>query len=105
MCLGLPARSIVTLLVRTGMRIGELSALRWRNVDLENGVIRITEIVYEGHFDEPKTKRRNRSITAGSRCDRIARSDPTRSKYARVTCVCLIVGNPDLSSESDEQVG
>jgi len=60
-----PARTIVALLIRTGMRIGELLALRWRNVDLENGIVRVAQTVYDGHFDEPKTKRSNRSIPLG----------------------------------------
>jgi integrase len=38
-----PSRSIAGLLVYTGMRIGEALALRWRDVDLESGKIRIRE--------------------------------------------------------------
>jgi integrase len=53
-----PSRSLAQLLVLTGMRIGELLALRWRNVDLKQNVIRVTRTVYEGHFDEPKSQRR-----------------------------------------------
>ena len=60
-----PSSSIAGLLVFTGMRIGEVLALRWRDVDLESGRIRIRQTVYEGHFDEPKTKRSNRSIPLG----------------------------------------
>jgi integrase len=60
-----PSRSIAGLLVFTGMRIGEVLALRWRDVDLESGKIRIRQTVYEGHFDEPKTKRSNRTIPLG----------------------------------------
>jgi len=60
-----PSGSIAGLLVFTGMRIGEVLALRWRDVDLESGKIRIRQTVYEGHFDEPKTKRSNRTIPLG----------------------------------------
>lgn len=60
-----PSRSIAGLLVFTGMRVGEVLALRWRDVDLESGKIRIRQTVYEGHFDEPKTKRSNRTIPLG----------------------------------------
>jgi integrase len=60
-----PARSLVGLLVLTGMRIGELLALRWRYVDLDRGVLRVRQTVYEGHFDEPKSKRSNRSVPLG----------------------------------------
>lgn len=60
-----PSRSIAGLLVYTGMRIGEVLALRWRDVDLDSGKIQIRQTVYEGHFDQPKTKRSNRTIPLG----------------------------------------
>ena len=60
-----PARSVVLLLLTTGLRVGELLALRWSNVDLQNEVLGIKETVYEGHFDEPKTKRSFRVIPVG----------------------------------------
>jgi integrase len=63
-----PARSLAQLLVLTGMRIGELLALRWRDVDLKQNVIRVTQTVYEGHFDEPKSQRSRRSIPLGEKC-------------------------------------
>ena len=55
------------MLVFTGLRIGELLALRWRDVDLESGVLRVTRSVYEGHFDEPKTARSRRSVPLGAK--------------------------------------
>jgi integrase len=60
-----PTKSAVTLLVMTGLRIGELLALRWKSVDLGVQALRITETVYEGHFDTPKSKRSVRSIPIG----------------------------------------
>src|SRR5712692_4932422 len=60
-----PVRSVVLLLVLTGLRIGELLALRWGNVDLERRLLRVAETVYDGHFDKPKTKRSARTIPIG----------------------------------------
>ena len=60
-----PVRSITLLLVLTGLRIGELLALRWGNVDLDSRILRVTETVYDGHFDQPKTKRGKRTIPIG----------------------------------------
>ena len=57
-----PSKTIVALLTRTGLRIGELLALRWRNVNLVDGCIRIRETVYDGHFDEPKTRHSQRQV-------------------------------------------
>lgn len=60
-----PSRSLVLLLMLTGMRIGELLALRWRNVDLLNGLLQVEETVYDGHFDEPKSRHSVRLIPLG----------------------------------------
>jgi integrase len=57
-----PSRSIGWLIVLTGLRIGEVLALRWRDVDLVGGALRVNQTVYDGHFDEPKTKRSKRVV-------------------------------------------
>jgi integrase len=57
-----PVRSIATLLVLSGLRVGELLALRWKCVDLVTRTLRIAETVYDGHFDTPKTQRSARVI-------------------------------------------
>ena len=61
-----PSKSVATLLVLTGLRIGELLALRRKSIDLDARTLRITETVYDGHFDTPKTKCSVRSIPIGS---------------------------------------
>jgi len=66
-----PSRSLAWLLVLTGLRIGELLAVRWRNVDLELGTLRVTESVYDGHFDVPKTERSQRTIPLAAKAIQI----------------------------------
>lgn len=61
-----PARSITLLLVLSGLRIGELLALRWGCIDLDARALRVCETVYDGHFDQPKTKRSARTIPIGT---------------------------------------
>ena len=61
-----PARSVTLLLVLTGLRVGELLALRWRSIDLKARLLRVAETVYDGHFDRPKTKRSARIIPIGA---------------------------------------
>jgi integrase len=61
-----PARSVTLLLVLTGLRVGELLALRWGSVDLNTRMLRVYETVYDGHFDQPKTKRSARTIPIGT---------------------------------------
>ena len=60
-----PAQSVAVLLALTGLRIGELLALRWKSVDLVAQTLRVRETVYEGHFDTPKTKRSVRTVPLG----------------------------------------
>ena len=60
-----PSHSIATLLAMTGLRIGELLALRWQDIDLQQRLLSVNQTVYEGHFDEPKTKRSKRRIPLG----------------------------------------
>jgi integrase len=62
-----PSRGLAQLLVFTGLRIGELLAVRWQDVDLEQGVLRVTRTVYDGHFDEPKSQRSKRSVPLGAK--------------------------------------
>ena len=61
-----PVRSFTLLLVLTGLRVGELLALRWGSVDLKARLLRVVETVYDGHFDKPKTKRGTRTIPIGT---------------------------------------
>ena len=66
-----PSRSLAWLLVLTGLRIGELLAVRWRNIDLEHGTLRVTETVYDGHFDVPKTRRSQRTVPLAAKAIQI----------------------------------
>lgn len=62
-----PSRSIALLLASTGLRIGELLALRWRDVDLEAQRLQVRQSVYEGVFDDPKTRSSKRTVPIGKR--------------------------------------
>jgi len=46
----------------TGMRFGEMSALKWRNVDFRLGVIKVRETRVLGEEGRPKTKKSSRDI-------------------------------------------
>ena len=60
-----PYRSMVTLTVLTGLRVGELLALRWKMVDLTAGTIRVCESVFHGQVQMPKSERSIRTIPIG----------------------------------------
>ena len=46
----------------TGMRFGEMAALKWRNVDFRLGVIKVRETRVLGEEGRPKTKKSSRDI-------------------------------------------
>ncbi len=55
-------RAIFTTAVMTGLRKGELVALRWRDVDWEARRIRVRRSYTYGEFGTPKSKRSSRSV-------------------------------------------
>jgi integrase len=60
-----PYRTMVSLIAATGLRVGELLALRWQSVNLELGTLTVRESVYEGTFQRPKTQKALRTIPLG----------------------------------------
>ena len=66
--------------VLTGMRIGELLALRWRNVDFGCRVIRVREAVYEGHNSTPKTQGSIRDVPMGPALEQALRQHGARRR-------------------------
>ena len=57
-----PCRTVIQLAVLTGLRIGEILALRWKRVDLLRGTIEVAETYSDGEFGSPKTRSSNRVI-------------------------------------------
>ena len=57
-----PCRAVVQFAVLTGLRIGEILALRWKRVDLLRGTIEVAESYSDGEFGSPKTRSSNRVI-------------------------------------------
>jgi integrase len=60
-----PARTITLLLAGTGIRIGEAMALRVEDVDLVNQQIRVSQDVWHGHIDSPKSKASTADVPIG----------------------------------------
>jgi integrase len=82
-----PIRAIVTLLALTGLRIGELLALRWKHVDFLRGVVQVREAVSEGVFGSPKTKSSRRDVPM---------SEPVRRALLEQHARCRQKGADDL---------
>lgn len=54
--------ALFTLLLKTGMRIGEALALRWRDVDFDEGVVHVTRTVSGRGYSPPKSKNGVRKV-------------------------------------------
>lgn len=61
-----PCRTIVLLAVLSGLRIGEILALRWKRVNLLRGTVEVAETFSEGQFGSPKTRSSCRVIPMSS---------------------------------------
>jgi integrase len=57
-----PARTMVHLAILTGLRIGEILGLRWRDLDLVNGLITVEQACYRGLIGLPKTRGSRRTL-------------------------------------------
>ncbi|HKV23358.1 MAG TPA: site-specific integrase [Candidatus Acidoferrum sp.] len=57
-----PCRIVVLVAVLTGMRIGEILALRWKRLDFARGTIEVAETCSDGQFGTPKTRSSHRVI-------------------------------------------
>ncbi|MGA2813796.1 MAG: site-specific integrase [Candidatus Acidiferrum sp.] len=57
-----PCRAVVKVAVLTGLRIGEILALKWKRVDLLHGTLEVAETYSDGFFGSPKTRSSERVI-------------------------------------------
>lgn len=57
-----PSRTAVWLARTTGLRVGELLALRWHSVDWRHKCVWVREAIYEGELQSPKTHRSTRPV-------------------------------------------
>ena len=82
---------MVSLIAATGLRIGELLALRWSALDLEVGTLAVRESVFEGKFQPPKTLRAVRTIPLGRHA--VAALTSHRERVSRRAATDLVFGN------------
>jgi integrase len=57
-----PARTMFLVGISTGMRVGEILGLRWKDVDLSSKQLRIEQNCYRGLMGSPKTKGSRRIV-------------------------------------------
>lgn len=65
--LGPTDRALYTVAAMTGLRQGELVALRWRDVDWTAGVVRVRRNYSRGAWGTPKSRRSSRAVPIADR--------------------------------------
>jgi len=57
-----PIRTIVIVSAMTGLRIGEILALRWKRIDFIRETLAVAETCFLGHFGSPKSRASRREV-------------------------------------------
>ncbi len=93
---------IFTVMIGTGMRVGEVCGLRWEDIDLEKGVIDVNHtLVYYNHRDgngcyfnihTPKTKAGNRQIPMTDEVKTAFAEERRCQEMNGLTCKAMVDG-------------
>jgi integrase len=83
----------------TGMRQGELLALRWRDVDFEAKRIRVVKNYVRGQFDTPKSRKSARSVPMASKVDQALLELKAQTDFANKDD--LVFCHPDTGNPLD----
>ena len=82
----------------TGLRQGELIALRWKDVDWKAGLIRVRRNYTRGRFGTPKTKRSIRSVPMPGRVAAALKEHFKRSEYTGADDLVFAIPRPAARS-------
>jgi integrase len=75
------ARTVTFVGLGTGLRRGELLGLRWRNVQLFEGVVHVREAFVRGRFTTPKSRASRRLVELGTRTQDLLREHWQTASY------------------------
>ncbi len=97
--LGAVERPLYLTAAMTGLRQGELIALRWKDVDWKAGLIRVRRNYTRGRFGTPKTKRSSRAVPMPGRVATELKLHLKRSNYTGADD--LVFCHPETGSPFD----
>lgn len=97
--LGPTDRALYIAAAHTGLRQGELVALRWRDVDWSSSVIRVRRNYTRGKFGTPKSRRSVRAVPMAKRVAVELNSHLGASRHAAADD--LVFGHPDTGQPYD----
>jgi integrase len=91
---GMTERVLYLTAAMTGLRRGELLALRWQDIDWTAGVVRVRRNYTRGQFDTPKSRRSSRAVPLAERVRDELQLHYTRSRFQ--TPADLVFPHPEL---------
>jgi integrase len=91
--------AIILTAAMSGLRLGELLALRWRDVDWQAQRIRVRYSFVRGHLGTPKSRRGSRSVPMADRLG--GELDCLHRQTAHQADDALVFGNPHTGSPLD----
>lgn len=97
--LGRVERPLYVTAAMTGLRQGELIALRWRDVDWKAGLVRVRRNYTRGRFGTPKTKRSSRSVPMPERVAAALKEHFKRSNFTGADD--LVFAHPETGGPLD----
>ena len=97
--LGRIDRLVFLTAAMTGMRRGEVVALRWQDVDWDLHLIRVRLAFTRGQFGTPKSRRSSRAVPLASRLAHELRVHHDRTPYSRPAD--LVFAHPELGTVLD----
>ena len=92
-----PYRTMVSLIAATGLRIGELLALRWSALDLEGGTLGGARIGVRGQVPAAEDAEGGADDSARAACGRgaqVASGARARRSGQRISCSAIASGDP-----------
>jgi integrase len=92
-------RRLIAVALATGLRRGELLALRWRDVDLVDARLHVREAYVRGKFQTPKSKASKRKVDLGARALAVLEEQLAASTYQGEDE--LVFGHPQLGTPLD----
>ena len=92
--------ALYVLAVTTGLRQGELLGLKWGDLDLRGGKLRVRRTVFEGVVNPPKTAKSNRSVRLTKEAVRLLASRPRASEWVFPTRVGTPISCHNLINRS-----